>query len=89
MISLFNNNLNGILADEMGLGKTIQTISLIAHLLEYKGVTGPHLIVAPKAVLPNWMSEFSTWVPRYVLGRHCILFPLLLPLWGEGIVFYL
>ncbi|XP_057424188.1 probable ATP-dependent DNA helicase CHR12 isoform X2 [Lotus japonicus] len=63
MISLFNNNLNGILADEMGLGKTIQTISLIAHLLEYKGVTGPHLIVAPKAVLPNWMSEFSTWVP--------------------------
>ncbi|CAI8604754.1 unnamed protein product [Vicia faba] len=63
MISLFNNNLNGILADEMGLGKTIQTISLIAHLLEYKGVTGPHLIVAPKAVLPNWIIEFSTWAP--------------------------
>ena len=66
MLSLFNNNLNGILADEMGLGKTIQTISLIAYLMEYKGVTGPHLIVAPKAVLPNWMNEFSTWVPRYV-----------------------
>ncbi|XP_058769636.1 probable ATP-dependent DNA helicase CHR12 isoform X2 [Vicia villosa] len=63
MISLFNNNLNGILADEMGLGKTIQTISLIAHLLEYKGVTGPHLIVAPKAVLPNWIIEFSSWAP--------------------------
>ncbi|XLR45106.1 hypothetical protein S83_029766 [Arachis hypogaea] len=63
MLSLFNNNLNGILADEMGLGKTIQTISLIAHLMEHKGVTGPHLIVAPKAVLPNWMNEFSTWVP--------------------------
>lgn len=66
MLSLFNNNLNGILADEMGLGKTIQTISLIAYLLEYKGVTGPHLIIAPKAVLPNWMNEFSTWAPRYV-----------------------
>jgi SNF2 family DNA or RNA helicase len=66
MLSLFNNNLNGILADEMGLGKTIQTISLIAHLFEYKGVTGPHLIVAPKAVLPNWIIEFSTWAPRYV-----------------------
>ncbi|GJQ90390.1 probable ATP-dependent DNA helicase CHR12 [Tanacetum coccineum] len=63
MLSLFNNNLNGILADEMGLGKTIQTISLIAYLLEYKGVTGPHLIVAPKAVLPNWIHEFSTWAP--------------------------
>ncbi|KAK7860436.1 putative atp-dependent dna helicase chr12 [Quercus suber] len=49
MVSLFNNNLNGILADEMGLGKTIQTISLIAYLMESKGVTGPHLIVAPKA----------------------------------------
>ncbi|KAH7522353.1 hypothetical protein FEM48_Zijuj07G0129300 [Ziziphus jujuba var. spinosa] len=63
MLSLFNNNLNGILADEMGLGKTIQTISLIAYLLENKGVTGPHLIVAPKAVLPNWVNEFATWAP--------------------------
>ncbi|XP_056175118.1 probable ATP-dependent DNA helicase CHR12 [Syzygium oleosum] len=63
MVSLFNNNLNGILADEMGLGKTIQTISLIAYLMENKGVVGPHLIVAPKAVLPNWITEFSTWAP--------------------------
>ncbi|GFY85074.1 SNF2/Brahma-type chromatin-remodeling protein CHR12 [Actinidia rufa] len=66
MLSLFNNNLNGILADEMGLGKTIQTISLIAYLLESKGVIGPHLIVAPKAVLPNWVNEFSTWAPSIV-----------------------
>ncbi|KAL2229881.1 probable ATP-dependent DNA helicase CHR12 [Sesamum indicum] len=63
MLSLFNNNLNGILADEMGLGKTIQTISLIAYLMENKGVSGPHLIVAPKAVLPNWINEFTTWAP--------------------------
>ncbi|XP_059632539.1 probable ATP-dependent DNA helicase CHR12 [Cornus florida] len=66
MLSLFNNNLNGILADEMGLGKTIQTISLIAYLMENKGVTGPHLIVAPKAVLPNWVTEFSAWAPSIV-----------------------
>ncbi|XP_031121330.1 probable ATP-dependent DNA helicase CHR12 [Ipomoea triloba] len=66
MLSLFNNNLNGILADEMGLGKTIQTISLIAYLMENKGVTGPHLIVAPKAVLPNWINEFQTWLPSAV-----------------------
>ncbi|XWS54012.1 hypothetical protein CRYUN_Cryun10bG0051300 [Craigia yunnanensis] len=63
MLSLCNNNLYGILADEMGLGKTIQAISLIAYLMENKGVTGPHLIVAPKAVLPNWIHEFSTWAP--------------------------
>uniref|UniRef100_A0A2P2KCT1 DNA helicase n=1 Tax=Rhizophora mucronata TaxID=61149 RepID=A0A2P2KCT1_RHIMU len=67
MLSLFNNNLNGILADEMGLGKTIQTISLIAYLKEKKGVSGPHLIVAPKAVLPNWINEFSTWIPENVI----------------------
>ncbi|GJN36078.1 hypothetical protein PR202_gb24914 [Eleusine coracana subsp. coracana] len=63
MLSLFNNNLNGILADEMGLGKTIQTIAFIAYLLEKKEVTGPHLIIAPKAVLPNWSNEFKTWAP--------------------------
>ncbi|KAK8548651.1 hypothetical protein V6N12_061560 [Hibiscus sabdariffa] len=56
-----------MLQDEMGLGKTIQTISLIAYLMENKGVTGPHLIVAPKAVLPNWIHEFSTWAPRHFL----------------------
>ncbi|XP_058208498.1 probable ATP-dependent DNA helicase CHR12 isoform X2 [Rhododendron vialii] len=66
MLSLFNNNLNGILADEMGLGKTIQTISLVAYLMENKGVAGPHLIIAPKAVLPNWVNEFSTWAPSIV-----------------------
>ncbi|KAK9672015.1 hypothetical protein RND81_12G070200 [Saponaria officinalis] len=66
MLSLFNNNLNGILADEMGLGKTIQTISLIAYLSENKDVTGPHLVVAPKAVLPNWIIEFQKWVPSIV-----------------------
>ncbi|KAI3863998.1 hypothetical protein MKW98_031590 [Papaver atlanticum] len=66
MVSLFNNNLNGILADEMGLGKTIQTIALIAYLAEKKNVTGPHLIIAPKAVLPNWVNEFKTWAPKIV-----------------------
>lgn len=75
MLSLFNNNLNGILADEMGLGKTIQTISLIAYLMEYKDVTGPHLIVAPKAVLPNWIHEFTTWAPRYGRTSFTLISP--------------
>ena len=46
-----------------GLGKTIQTISLLAYLMEKKGVKGPHLIIAPKPVLPNWQSEFAKWLP--------------------------
>ncbi|CAH2072376.1 unnamed protein product [Thlaspi arvense] len=63
MVSLYNNGYNGILADEMGLGKTIQTIALIAYLLETKDVPGPHLILAPKSVLPNWENEFAAWAP--------------------------
>eukprot|EP00884_Botryococcus_braunii_P017901 jgi/Botrbrau1/4795/Bobra.0325s0017.1 len=66
LLSLYNNNMNGILADEMGLGKTIQTISLLAYLMEKKGNCGPHLILAPKAVLPNWCNEFRKWVPEMV-----------------------
>lgn len=66
MLSLYNNNLNGILADEMGLGKTIQTIALLSYLMENKGLTGPHLIIAPKAVLPNWAHEFAIWAPSIV-----------------------
>eukprot|EP00899_Mesostigma_viride_P007477 jgi/Mesvir1/16730/Mv15115-RA.2 len=63
MLSLYNNNLSGILADEMGLGKTIQTISLLVYLMEHKDAMGPHLIIAPKAVLPNWANECTRWCP--------------------------
>lgn len=63
MASLVNNKVNGILADEMGLGKTVQTIALVAHLLERGQLSGPHLILAPKAVLPNWSAEFARWAP--------------------------
>ena len=31
----------------MGLGKTVQTISLLAHLLERKNNSGPHIVVVP------------------------------------------
>ena len=47
-----------------GLGKTIQSISLLAYLMEKKGVKGPHLIIAPKPVLPNWQKEFTKWLPN-------------------------
>ncbi len=60
LVSLHNNRLNGILADEMGLGKTIQTIALLAHLLE-RGVPGPFLVVAPLSTLSNWSHEFAKW----------------------------
>ena len=66
LVSLHNNRLNGILADEMGLGKTIQTIALLAHLLE-RGVPGPFLVVAPLSTLSNWSHEFAKWCACGVL----------------------
>jgi ATP-dependent DNA helicase len=45
-----------------GLGKTIQVISLIAHL-RHSNTTGPFLIAAPLATIPNWVNEFQKWLP--------------------------
>ena len=54
---------------EMGLGKTIQCVSLIAHLLTM-GVSGPFLVVAPLATLPNWVREFEKWLPHQPVVRY-------------------
>jgi SNF2 family DNA or RNA helicase len=53
----------GILADEMGLGKTLQTISLLGYLREFRGITGPHMVIVPKSTLHNWLNEFKRWCP--------------------------
>jgi len=63
LIHLYDNGINGILADEMGLGKTLQTISLLAYLREFRGITGPHMIIVPKSTLHNWLNEFRRWCP--------------------------
>lgn len=73
MVSLYNNHLNGILADEMGLGKTVQVMALIAYLMEKKSNYGPHLIIVPNAVIVNWKSELTQWLPNarcvYYVGQ--------------------
>jgi SWI/SNF-related matrix-associated actin-dependent regulator of chromatin subfamily A member 5 len=63
LVSLYEGGINGILADDMGLGKTIQTISIIAFLRQFKKINGPHLIIAPKITLSNWVKEFNKWLP--------------------------
>ncbi|GAB4851244.1 hypothetical protein Ancab_030540 [Ancistrocladus abbreviatus] len=65
LIRLYENGINGILADEMGLGKTLQTISLLAYLHEFRGITGPHMVVAPKSTLGNWMNEIKRFCPVF------------------------
>jgi ATP-dependent DNA helicase len=50
-------------------GKTIQCVALIAHLLTM-GVSGPFVIVAPLATLPNWVREFEKWLPGHPVIRY-------------------
>ena len=47
----------------MGLGKTLQTISLICHIKEKHGATGPSLIICPLSVLYSWCNEVKKWAP--------------------------
>ena len=48
-------NMGGILADDMGLGKTLQVIAL----LKADPVQRPSLVVCPKSLVLNWVSEFA------------------------------
>jgi SNF2 family DNA or RNA helicase len=66
MISLYENGINGILADEMGLGKTLQTISLLGYMVLMRDVPGPHIVIAPKSTLSNWVGEFKRWCPSLI-----------------------
>lgn len=52
--------LGGILADDMGLGKTLEVITLLVSLKHEK----PSLIVTPKSLIYNWISEFNKFAPN-------------------------
>ena len=39
-----------------------QVIAFLAHLRS-KGVWGPHLVIGPLSVLPNWVNEIKRWCP--------------------------
>lgn len=62
--TLYKYSLGGILADDMGLGKTIETIAFINSIKNEK----PILIVSPKSLVFNWVSEFNKFakdIPVY------------------------
>lgn len=72
---LYDNGLGGVLADEMGLGKTVQSLALIARVVEEaaeraaapdRSAAAAHprfLVVAPTSVVPNWVAEARRFVP--------------------------
>lgn len=55
MSVLSRYGMGGILADDMGLGKTIQVIALIRSDASPR----PSLVVCPKSLVFNWISEFA------------------------------
>lgn len=62
------NNQIGILADDMGLGKTVQAIFGLKRLYK-KGDINKTLIVAPVALIDNWLSEFKKWGQEFIVNR--------------------
>ena len=48
-----------LLADEVGLGKTIEA-GLIIRELKLRGLVSRVLVVAPKGLVPQWVSEMHT-----------------------------
>ena len=66
LLTLYKYSLGGILADDMGLGKTIETIAFINAVKSDK----PILIVSPKSLVFNWVSEFNKFakdIPVYAI----------------------
>lgn len=55
----------GFLCDEMGLGKTIQTITTMIGNPQNKT-----LIVCPKSLISQWVSEIQKFAPFFVVGIY-------------------
>lgn len=48
-----------LLADDMGLGKTLQILTFASFCLETDSALDPILVVAPVALLENWLEEID------------------------------
>jgi superfamily II DNA or RNA helicase len=59
--------LGGCLADDMGLGKTVQ---VLAFLLRRRKGSVPSLVVAPRSVLTNWVTEAARFTPELRVHVH-------------------
>lgn len=59
MTQLDELGFGGILADDMGLGKTLEVIAFVMS----KRHDEPALVVAPSALLYNWLNEIKRFAP--------------------------
>lgn len=42
------------------------TYHVVRYMKHYRNINGPHMVIAPKSTLKNWMNEFSKWCPSLV-----------------------
>lgn len=77
LVDAWTSGLPGVLlADDMGLGKTMQALAFLAWFRENRRVgrerarqfAGPILVVAPTALLRNWVKEAETHLAGAGLG---------------------
>lgn len=60
-----NETRGAILADDMGLGKTFQLLTLLAAHYQANPNDSPSLIVAPIALMKNWINESSKFFHNF------------------------
>lgn len=53
----------GCLADDMGLGKTVQMLALLEERAQSRQKKLPSLVVVPKSLMFNWVSEIQKFAP--------------------------
>ena len=52
-----------LLGDDMGLGKTAQAVSAARRLIRF-GKVAWVLVVCPRTLIANWLSELNSWAPE-------------------------
>ena len=68
---LRRSGFGGCLADDMGLGKTVMVLALLDAQRGQRAADGerrPSLIVVPRSLVPNWLSEATRFAP----GLHVV-----------------
>ena len=52
----------------MGPWKNLANDFLLGYLYEFRGIKDPHMVVAPKSTIGNWMNEKECLVAVFDLG---------------------
>ena len=69
LLAMHELHLGACLADDMGLGKTIQILAFIDSR-HVQGCNRPSLVVVPKSLIFNWMSESQKFTPHLRVRIH-------------------